>query len=119
MSRIASVLLPMPLPEAFDYAEPEGMGLAVGDQVRAPLGPRLLRQILARQREEIGNGHRQRAIHLKLLRDVRHPSTAGPLRDDAALERDEPEIVEKIVHDRMVAKPSPPLTWPTSLLAMS
>jgi primosomal protein N' (replication factor Y) len=27
MSRIASVLIPMPLPEAFDYAEPDGMGL--------------------------------------------------------------------------------------------
>ena len=38
MSRIASVLLPMPLPEAFDYAEPEGMDLSVGDQVAAPLG---------------------------------------------------------------------------------
>ena len=30
MPRIASVLLPMPLPEAFDYAEPEGLELAVG-----------------------------------------------------------------------------------------
>ena len=40
MARIASVLLPLPLPEAFDYAEPEGMDLQVGDQVVAPLGPR-------------------------------------------------------------------------------
>ena len=40
MARIASVLLPLPLPEAFDYAEPEGMNLQVGDQVVAPLGPR-------------------------------------------------------------------------------
>ena len=46
MSRIASVLLPLPLPEAFDYAEPEGMGLEVGDQVAAPLGPRLLRGVV-------------------------------------------------------------------------
>ena len=30
MTRIASVILPLPLPEAFDYAEPEGMGLQVG-----------------------------------------------------------------------------------------
>ena len=44
--RIASVLLPMPLPEAFDYAEPEGMELSVGDIVAAPLGPRLVRGVV-------------------------------------------------------------------------
>ncbi len=38
--RIAQVLLPLPLPEAFDYAEPEGMGLEEGDLVAVPLGPR-------------------------------------------------------------------------------
>src|ERR1700744_3959824 len=54
MSRIASVLLPMPLPEAFDYAEPEGMGLEVGDQVAAPLGPRLLRGVVVGLREAAG-----------------------------------------------------------------
>ncbi|HEY8573718.1 primosomal protein N' [Phenylobacterium sp.] len=54
MSRIASVLLPMPLPEAFDYAEPEGMGLEVGDQVAAPLGPRLLRGVVTAVRDGHG-----------------------------------------------------------------
>ena len=54
MSRIASVLLPMPLPEAFDYAEPEGMGLQLGDQVAAPLGPRLLRGVVVALREAAG-----------------------------------------------------------------
>ncbi|HEV7384961.1 MAG TPA: primosomal protein N', partial [Phenylobacterium sp.] len=54
MSRIASVLLPMPLPEAFDYAEPEGMGLELGDQVAAPLGPRLLRGVVVGLREAAG-----------------------------------------------------------------
>ena len=54
MSRIASVLLPMPLPEAFDYAEPEGMDLAVGDQVAAPLGPRTLRGVVVALREAAG-----------------------------------------------------------------
>ena len=46
MPRIASVLLPMPLPEAFDYAEPEGLGLAVGDHVTVPLGPRVIRGVV-------------------------------------------------------------------------
>ena len=54
MSRIASVLLPMPLPEAFDYAEPDGMGLELGDQVAAPLGPRLLRGVVVGLREAAG-----------------------------------------------------------------
>ena len=54
MSRIASVLLPMPLPEAFDYAEPDGMVLHLGDQVAAPLGPRLLRGVVVGLREAAG-----------------------------------------------------------------
>lgn len=54
MSRIASVLLPMPLPEAFDYAEPEGMGLELGDQVAVPLGPRLLRGVVVGLRDAVG-----------------------------------------------------------------
>jgi primosomal protein N' (replication factor Y) len=55
MARIASVLLPLPLPEAFDYAEPEGMDLAVGDQVIAPLGPRLIAGVVTALRD--GAGH--------------------------------------------------------------
>ena len=54
MSRIASVLLPMPLPEAFDYAEPEGMDLAVGEQVVVPLGPRLMVGVVTALREGAG-----------------------------------------------------------------
>src|SRR3954468_16085988 len=54
MARIASVLLPMPLPEAFDYAEPDGMELQLGDQVAAPLGPRLLRGVVVGLREAAG-----------------------------------------------------------------
>ena len=54
MARIASVLLPMPLPEAFDYAEPEGMDLALGDIVAAPLGPRMLRGVVTGLREAAG-----------------------------------------------------------------
>jgi len=54
MSRIASVLLPMPLPEAFDYAEPEGMGLEAGDQVAVPLGPRLIRGVVTELRDALG-----------------------------------------------------------------
>jgi primosomal protein N' (replication factor Y) (superfamily II helicase) len=33
-----SILLPLPLPEAFDYVVPQGMALNVGDIVEAPLG---------------------------------------------------------------------------------
>jgi primosomal protein N' (replication factor Y) len=54
MSRIASVLFPLPLPEAFDYAEPDGMGLEAGDQVAAPLGPRLIRGVVVELRDALG-----------------------------------------------------------------
>jgi primosomal protein N' (replication factor Y) len=66
MSRIASVLLPMPLPEAFDYAEPEGMGLAVGDQVAAPLGPRLIRGVVVGLREGAGGNRPLKPVERRL-----------------------------------------------------
>ena len=66
MSRIASVLLPMPLPEAFDYAEPEGMGLEVGDQVAAPLGPRLMRGVVAGLREAHGGNRPLKPVEERL-----------------------------------------------------
>jgi len=74
MTRIASVLLPMPLPEAFDYAEPEGMGLEIGDQVAAPLGPRLLRGVVTGLREAAG-GNRPLKPVSALLDDPRIPAT--------------------------------------------
>ena len=49
------------------------------------------RALLSRQREKIGDGHRQRAIDVKLLRDVRNAAAARPVRDDAPVERHEPE----------------------------
>ncbi len=51
---VASVLLPMPLPEAFDYAVPDGVVLAVGDQVATPLGPRILRGVVTALHERQG-----------------------------------------------------------------
>lgn len=54
MSRIASVLLPMPLPEAFDYAEPEGLDLNLGDHVTVPLGPRVIRGVVTALRDGTG-----------------------------------------------------------------
>jgi primosomal protein N' (replication factor Y) len=66
MSRIASILLPMPLPEAFDYAEPEGMGLEIGDQVAAPLGPRLLRGVVTSLRDAVGGNRPLKPVESKL-----------------------------------------------------
>ena len=36
--KIASILFPLPLPEPFDYAIPDGMDVEPGSYVRAPLG---------------------------------------------------------------------------------
>ena len=66
MTRIASVLLPMPLPEAFDYAEPEGMGLEVGDQVAAPLGPRLVRGVVTAVRDGAGVNRPLKSVEARL-----------------------------------------------------
>ncbi len=66
MARIAAVLLPLPLPEAFDYAEPEGMGLAVGDQVAVPLGPRLVRGVVASLRDGVGQNRPLKPITERL-----------------------------------------------------
>jgi primosomal protein N' (replication factor Y) len=66
MSRIASILLPMPLPEAFDYAEPDGMDLKVGDQVAAPLGPRLIRGVVTGLREAAGGNRPLKPVEAKL-----------------------------------------------------
>ena len=55
MTRIASVILPLPLPEAFDYAEPDGMGLQVGDLVIAPLGPQRLMGVVSALKDAAGH----------------------------------------------------------------
>ncbi len=58
--------MPMPLPEAFDYEEPEGMDLAVGDQVAAPLGPRLLRGVVTALRDGTGGNRPLKVVDSKL-----------------------------------------------------
>ena len=75
MSRIASVLLPMPLPEAFDYAEPEGLALEVGDQVAAPLGPRLIRGGVVALREAAGGNRPLKPIAERLDEPRLPPNT--------------------------------------------
>ena len=64
--RIAKVLLPLPLSEAFDYAEPEGLALVVGDQVAAPLGPRLVRGVVIELRDGAGGNRALKAISARL-----------------------------------------------------
>lgn len=66
MSRIASVLLPMPLPEPFDYAEPDGMALAEGDQVAVPLGPRLVRGVVTAVRDGTGGNRALKVVAERL-----------------------------------------------------
>jgi primosomal protein N' (replication factor Y) len=55
VTRIAQVLLPLPLPEAFDYAEPEGMQLEEGELVAAPLGPRVVSGVVVSLRDAAGH----------------------------------------------------------------
>ena len=51
----AQILLPLPLPEAFDYAVPEDWApLSAGDHVLAPLGPRRVRGVVLEVRDDAG-----------------------------------------------------------------
>ncbi len=70
--KVASVLIPLPVPEAFDYEVPDGMAVARGDQVAVPLGPRLIRGVVAEARETTGSNRRLKAID-HLLDDPRLP----------------------------------------------
>jgi primosomal protein N' (replication factor Y) len=75
VTRIASILLPMPLPEAFDYEEPEGLALAVGDQVAAPLGPRLVRGVVTQLRDGAGHNRPLKAVERRLADPPLPPKT--------------------------------------------
>jgi primosomal protein N' (replication factor Y) len=70
--KVASVLIPLPVPEAFDYEVPEGLEVARGDQVAVPLGPRLIRGIVSEARETTGSNRRLKAID-HVLEDPRLP----------------------------------------------
>jgi len=64
--RIAQVLLPLPLPEAFDYAEPQDLELKVGDIVAAPLGPRIVCGVVIGLRGAEGVNRPLRPIEARL-----------------------------------------------------
>jgi primosomal protein N' (replication factor Y) (superfamily II helicase) len=63
---LASVLIPLPVPEAFDYEVPEGLTLAPGDHVAVPLGPRLIRGVVSEVRETTGSNRRLKAVDHRL-----------------------------------------------------
>ena len=64
--KVASVLIPLPVPEAFDYEVLEALMLARGDQVAVPLGPRLMRGIVSEVRETTGSNRRLKAVDSRL-----------------------------------------------------
>ncbi len=63
---IAQVILTLPLPEAFDYAVPEGMALEVGDQVAVPLGPRLIRGVVRALKDGTGSNRPLKPVEARL-----------------------------------------------------
>jgi primosomal protein N' (replication factor Y) len=60
--KVASVLIPLPVAEAFDYEVPDDLALERGDQVTVPLGPRLIRGIVAEVRETTGSNRRLKPV---------------------------------------------------------
>ena len=74
-TKVASVLLPLPLPEAFDYAVPEGWTVEPGDQVVVPLGPRTLRGVVTAIREVPGLNRPLKPISARLEDAALPPGT--------------------------------------------
>jgi primosomal protein N' (replication factor Y) len=70
--KVASVLIPLPVPEAFDYEVAADMAVERGDQVAVPLGPRLMRGIVSEVRETTGSNRRLKAVEM-VLDDPRLP----------------------------------------------
>ena len=62
MTRIAQVLIPRPLPEPFDYAEPDGMSLVVGQIVSVPLGSKTIVGVVVGLRDGTGGNRRLREV---------------------------------------------------------
>jgi primosomal protein N' (replication factor Y) len=60
--RIAQVLIPLPLSEAYDYLEPRGLALSVGDIVEAPLGPRAVVGVVVALKDSAGSNRRLRHL---------------------------------------------------------
>jgi primosomal protein N' (replication factor Y) len=106
--RVASVLLPMPLPEAFDYAEADGMVLSVGDQVLAPLGPRQVRGVVTALREAHGVNRPLKQL-LSKLDDAPLPTTTLAFVEWAARYTCEPagEALAMVLRGLNHASPRP------------
>ncbi|HWA62602.1 MAG TPA: primosomal protein N' [Caulobacteraceae bacterium] len=76
MSRIAEVLLmAAPLPEPFDYAEPEGMTLAPGDLVTVPLGPRTVSGVVVALRDAAGGNRPLKPVAERVAAEALPPKT--------------------------------------------
>ena len=60
--KIAAVLMPLAVPEPFDYAVPDELEVTVGDQVVVPLGPRFVRGVVAGVREVPGHNRPLKAV---------------------------------------------------------
>jgi primosomal protein N' (replication factor Y) len=60
--RIAEVIIPLPVPEPFDYLVPDEMALAPGDHVLVPLGPRKIWGLVREVRETPATNRNLKAV---------------------------------------------------------
>jgi len=78
--KVARVLLPLPLPEPFDYAAPEGMAVAPGAHVVAPLGPRRLRGVVVEVEDRPGENRPLKALESVVDEPPLPPNTLAFVR---------------------------------------
>ena len=108
MSLVARVLLPLPLPEAFDYAADEAMGLAVGDQVAAPLGPRTVRGVVTALRDAHGVNRPLKPLEGRLPEPPLPPGTLKFVEWAAAYACEPPGEALALALRGLRAPPPPP-----------
>ncbi|WP_158915402.1 primosomal protein N' [Caulobacter sp. S45] len=108
MPFVARVLLPLPLPEAFDYAVPEEISLSVGDHVAAPLGPRLVRGVVTELRDAHGVNRPLKPIAAR-LDDAALPANTLAFVDWAARYACEPpgEALAMALRGLRASQPAP------------
>jgi primosomal protein N' (replication factor Y) len=64
--RVARVLLPLPLGEAFDYVVPDGLEAMPGAHVSVPLGPRLAHGVVLEVADREGVNRPLKAIDSRM-----------------------------------------------------
>jgi len=109
--RIVQVLLPLPLPEPFDYLEPDGVRLAIGDIVIVPLGRRSVRGVVVGLRAAAGANRTLKSVAERQAEPPLPPSTLEFIQRAARYCADTPGAPLAMALRGLGAPTPPPRRW--------